>query len=47
MKVVGTSQNNRGGESRHMAGFRQTMVEDVFSYARHNRVDDLERMMDQ
>ncbi|CAM9548952.1 unnamed protein product, partial [Pylaiella littoralis] len=23
------------------------MVEDIFSYARHNRVEDLERMMDQ
>lgn len=26
--------------------FNQTAVEDIFSYARHNRVDDIERMLD-
>ncbi|CAM9307290.1 unnamed protein product, partial [Ectocarpus fasciculatus] len=36
-----------GGDTSPPGGFRQSIVEDVFSYARHNRVLDLERMMDQ
>eukprot|EP00904_Undaria_pinnatifida_P012818 jgi/Undpi1/8667/HiC_scaffold_25.g11132.m1 len=34
------------GEQQHQFVFRQDLVEDIFSYARHNRVEDLERMMD-
>lgn len=43
---VGQVEKKQHGDSGHF-GFRQNIVEDIFSYARHNRVDELERMMDQ
>lgn len=44
---MGTRQHERGDDGKRSGGFRQNTVEDVFSYARHNRVEDLEKMMDQ
>ncbi|CBN75309.1 conserved unknown protein [Ectocarpus siliculosus] len=48
-QVGAASRTNVGGgdTAAPPGGFRQSIVEDVFSYARHNRVLDLERMMDQ
>lgn len=49
MRQVGAMSRTSagGGDPSPPGGFRQSIVEDVFSYARHNRVLDLERMMDQ
>ncbi|CAM9173693.1 unnamed protein product, partial [Laminaria digitata] len=46
-----SNSGERGPAKAQMDGqnqfvFRQDEVEDIFSYARHNRVEDLERMMD-
>ena len=46
-QVPGMKHETDDAVKRRSSGFRQSMVEDVFSYARHNRVEDLERMMDQ
>ncbi|CAM9637954.1 unnamed protein product [Ascophyllum nodosum] len=37
----------RDTEGPQRAAFRQDKVEDIFSYARHNRIEDLERMLNQ
>lgn len=49
MRQVGAASRPSvgGGDTGPPGGFRQSIVEDVFSYARHNRVLDLERMLDQ
>lgn len=48
MLIVRACQQTAHGGARNLeTAFRQDRVEDIFSYARHNRVKDLERMLDQ